>query len=383
MNRWDFRRKRSDCVWLLPKEGGTKSYVKYAHFLPDNLTLNANLSPEVRYRSIYRAVLYNAQISIEADFSEPLSVDGIISGGDPLWREAFLTVGVSDLKGIRSLVGSLAEDVSLAPEPGMRTGDLSGAGFTFKTPLTPGNAPGRFKFSMSLNGSDELKVAPLGRQTRMTASSSWGDPSFIGEFLPERREISDSSFNALWSVTHLNRNFPQSWAGAEPSLSRASFGVKLLLPVDEYQKNSRSVKYAIMFVALTFLTFIIIDVLNKSPFHPIHYGLIGFALILFFVILLSVSEHLSFNVSYLMAAISVVALISAYTHGVTRSARVSLVIGAVLSALYIFLFVLLQLVDYALLFGSLGLFAALALVMHLTRRIDWFVVVKPTAAVSE
>jgi inner membrane protein len=155
-------------------------------------------------------------------------------------------------------------------------------------------------------------------------------------------------------------------------LQESTLGVKLLLPVDEYQKNLRAVKYAIMFIAMTFFAFTIIDALCASPFHPIQYTLVGLALILFFVLLLSMSEYLSFNISYLLASISINLVICMYTRGVTRGWEITITIASILTVLYAFLFVLLQVEDYALMLGSMGLLVSLTLVMYLTRGIDWF-----------
>ncbi|ABK18332.1 cell envelope integrity protein CreD [Syntrophobacter fumaroxidans] len=353
-------------------DGTIKPYIVHAHFLPDSLDCNAELSPSIRYRGIYRVVLYTAGLHLEAAFSAPALSENESADSEILWSDAFLTLGISDLKGIKDIHKAACEDSPLTPEPGLRTKDLLQAGFTFRTPLSPGQSRFRFVLDAGLNGSEELRFVPLGKTTQVRAQSSWADPSFVGDFLPEERNITDSSFKASWKVLHLNRNLSQSWIGPQPNLESSSFGVKLLLQVDEYQKNWRAVRYAIMFVALTFLAFGMIDVLNRSPFHPVHYTLVGLALVLFFVLLLSVSEYRSFNTSYLVASLPNIFLIGAYTRGVTRRWGVTAVIAGVLVALYGFLFVLLQLEDYALLLGSMGLFVSLSLVMFLTRRIDWF-----------
>lgn len=357
--------------------------VQFAHFLPNVLNVNTLITPEIRYRGIYRVALYNAQLSAEADFAA-LRFDGNLASQlewvrkdasahvEILWKEAFITFGITDLKGVRKITGAAADGQPLVAEPGLCTKDLVQTGFTFKMPLSENQNPGRLKLEMSVNGSEEIRVVPLGRETKVEMRSAWASPSFIGDFLPERREISGESFNATWNVLHWNRNLPQSWTGTQPHLQASSFGVKLLLPVGEYQKNIRAVKYAVMFIALTFLAFFVIDVLSGSPLHPIHYTLVGLALVLFFVLLLSVSEHLSFDIAYLIASVAVVLLITMYTRGVTDRWDMAAVVAGILIILYGLLFILLQLEDYALLLGSVSLFASLTSVMYLTRRIDWF-----------
>lgn len=368
---------------LITKEETVKTSVEFAHFLPDKLTMQTRLTPEIRYRGIYRVALYNALLEIEADFPTPVVDDNVapnlnavwkeaVVDAEIMWKEAFLTFGISDLKGVKGISGVSADHKPLIPEPGLRTKDLVQSGLTFRMPLSMGQNPGRFKFEVNVNGSEEIRIVPLGKETTVAARSDWPSPSFIGDFLPDRREITDRSFTASWDVLHLNRNLPQAWTGPQQYLQASSFGVKLLLPVDEYQKNLRAEKYAIMFIGLTFLAFFVIDVLVRSPFHPIHYTLVGFALILFFVLLLSISEHISFNTAYPIASLPVILLISMYTLGITGNWRLTAVVAGILTILYGLLFVLLQLEDYALLLGSISLFASLATVMYLTRRIDWF-----------
>ncbi|MDT8396857.1 MAG: inner membrane CreD family protein [bacterium] len=177
---------------------------------------------------------------------------------------------------------------------------------------------------------------------------------------------------------HLNRNYHQMWTDAEQDLTSSSFGVRLFKPADGYQRTMRTVKYAIMFIFLTFLTFFIIEVLNGRAVHPIQYALVGSALIVFHVLLLSLSEHISFNVSYITASVAVIVMIALYTRSVLGSGRLALVVAGMVTLLYGFLFVVLQAEDYALLLGSLGLFGILGLTMYLTRRIDWFTGLGPS-----
>ena len=210
----------------------------------------------------------------------------------------------------------------------------------------------------------------------MKISSSWKDPSFIGTFIPDEHEITDDGFTAKWKILHLNRNYPQQWMGGQYKINASTFGVDLLLPVDEYQKTMRTTKYAIMFISLTFLSFFMIELLNKKVLHPIQYLLIGFALLLFYTLLLSLTEHILFKYAYILAAIANVGLITAYTRGVLKHYLQTVLIFAILTILYGYLYVVLQLQDFALLMGSIGLFVILAVVMYLTRKIDWFMILK-------
>jgi inner membrane protein len=217
-----------------------------------------------------------------------------------------------------------------------------------------------------------LLFSPVGEETTVQLQSEWPNPSFAGSFLPVNREVSSDGFQSEWNVLHLNRNFPQQWKGANKELTSAAFGVDLLLPVDEYRKTMRTAKYAIMFIALTFLTFFMIELLSGKMIHPVQYLLIGFALLIFYTLLLSISEYLVFGIAYLIASAAIILLITVYSYKVLSDGRKTAVVFGVLSLLYGYLYILFQLQDYALLLGSLGLFIVLSLVMYLTRSIDWF-----------
>lgn len=170
----------------------------------------------------------------------------------------------------------------------------------------------------------------------------------------------------------MNRSFPQVWHNHKYNIMESAFGVNLMLPVDQYQKSMRSAKYAIMFIALTFIIFLFVEILNKKRIHPVQYILVGFGLLLFYTLLLSLSEHIGFNAAYLVSSIAVVGLITAYSHSIFKKTRLTFIMGGTLSFLYIFLFVVLQLQDFALLLGSAGLFIILAIIMYLSRKIDWY-----------
>lgn len=202
--------------------------------------------------------------------------------------------------------------------------------------------------------------------------SDWSNPSFTGNFLPAEREVTDAGFDSEWNVLHLNRNFAQQWQGPNQEVTNTLFGVELLLAVDEYQKTMRTAKYAIMFISLTFLTFFMIELLSKKIIHPIQYLLIGFALLIFYTLLLSISEYVVFQLAYIIAAAAIIGLITIYSYSVLSDKLKSGIIFGVLIILYGYLYILLQLQDYALLLGSLGLFVVLSVVMYLTRNINWF-----------
>ncbi len=348
-----------------------------AYLLPESLAIATELLPERRYRGIYEVILYNARIKMRAHFA-PVSLEGLnIPANDILWREASLLLGLSDLKGIRDISTVNWNGKELVANPGIEWKEVLETGITVKPELAAAAESYQFAVDLNLNGSGEIQFLPVGKETQAMVASQWNNPSFIGQFLPVQREVQANNFRAEWKVLHLNRNYPQKWTGAQPLLPASAFGVKLLLPIDEYQKTTRTAKYAIMFIALTFLAFFMTEILNKKVIHPIQYILIGLALILFYTLLLSISEQLSFNRAYLIASAAIIGLITAYAKGVLGSNWVTAIIAGILIVLYGFLFVVLQLQDYALLLGSLGLFVILAIVMYLTRKVDWFALARP------
>ena len=378
-NQWGGRQVLTGPVLSLPElpsgDEGKGRRVRgglCTHLLPESMHVEARLTPELRQKGIYRVPLFAAVLSIRAEFSLAALRR---NADDPVWengRPPFLSIGLSDVKGITAIRKAVVNGIPVVPEPGVRSGDHVPSGFTIPLQGLSSDSRVRVEMEIDLRGSQEFCIAPVGRNTTAVLSSSWADPGFIGDYLPVKREVSASGFRAEWSVLDFNRNLPQSWMGAQKSISASTFGARFVLPVDEYQKNERAVKYAILFIALTFLGFFLIDTLGASPFHPVHYLLAGLALILFFVLLLSLSEHVAFNAAYTGASAAILLLVSLYLKGVTGKWSIAGSIGGVLFGMYAFLFVLLQLEDLALLLGSVGLLCILAVVMHLTRRIDWF-----------
>lgn len=357
-------------------KGNVTTSIQYAHFLPDELSIQGDVSPQIRRRGIYEVVLYNGKLKVSGSFPHPVINDLGISEQEIMWKDAFLSLGITDMKGIKETIKITWNDSDLTANPGIKSNDVIRSGVSTKVELNETRKSNTFSFNVDLNGSQELKFVPVGKETRVIVSSSWNAPSFQGGFLPEKREISKNGFTVEWKVLQLNRNYPQKWVGKHYEIQHSAFGVNLLMPVDHYQKTMRTVKYALLFIGLTFMSFFIIEILNKKAIHHIQYLLIGFALLLFYTLLLSLSEHIPFGYSYLIASSCTVLMITAYTKSVLLSKIITSVIGVILSILYGFLYVLLQVEDYALLLGSIGLFVILGIFMYITRKIDWYTVIK-------
>jgi len=356
------------------KDGNTVFSIEYAHFLPDSLDITGKLYPERRYRGIYETVLYNAQVDLTGSFSVPQIEQLGIQPEDIMWSEALITFGISDMRGIKDKIGALFNGDSLTMNPGLKSNDIFPAGISAGISWPNKTEICSFKFSLNLNGSEQINFLPLGRMTNVKVTSDWPDPSFLGAYLPYERNINKDGFEAQWKILDLNRNYPQSWKDNRYALNDSSFGIKLFIPVDIYQKSMRTAKYAIMFIVFTFIAFFFSEIMNKVRVHPIQYLLIGLAIMLFYSLLVSISEHTNFNFAYIISSISVIALITGYAKAILKKTNMSVMVGGILVILYGYLFVILQLEDYALLMGSVGLFVVLGLVMYLTRKIDWYAI---------
>lgn len=346
--------------------------IGYAHFLPEKLQVNGELLPEVRKRGIYEIILYKSVLNVSGAF-KPVSIKDLkVAPEDFVWSDAFISLGISDMKGLNDLITFEVNGQKIQVHPGIETDDILSSGVSIPLDTVSSNEEMDFSFDLNLNGSESLLFAPMGKETTVHLNSTWPDPSFVGNFLPAHHETSQQGFEADWKILHLNRNFPQKWTGSNNQITAATFGVKLLVPVDEYQKNMRTAKYAFMFIGLTFLSFFMIELLNKKLIHPIQYLLIGFSLLVFYTLLLSFSEQMAFRYAYLISSVATIGLITSYTKGVLKDKLQTGIIFLILVLLYAYLYIVLQLQDLALMIGSIGLFSILSLVMYLTRKIDWF-----------
>lgn len=346
---------------------------EHLHILPTKLNISGNINPEKRHRGIYEIVVYNSKLDISGTFNQFDLKALDIQTKDILFDQAEFVVGINDLRGIEEQVNLNWNKEKVSFNPGVPTNDIAGSGINASLAIDP-NIDKIYAFDLSLDikGSQKLYFTPVGKITDIDLSSEWPNPSFNGAFLPDHREVNDKGFNANWNILHLNRNYPQIWAGSRHSIDPSSFGIDLLLPVDNYQKTYRSIRYAILFIGFTFLVFFFIEVLNKIFIHPIQYILVGVSLIVFYTLLLSISEHLKFNLAFIVSAIATLSLIAGYVRAILKSGKLTILIIGILTVLYSFIFVIIQLQDYALLIGSIGLFIILGLVMYFSRKIDWY-----------
>jgi inner membrane protein len=352
-----------------------------AVLLPENLAFKAKAAEETRWRGIYAVPVYRAAIGMHATFTK-VSFAGLTPpDAKILWDEASVSVLVSDAHGLADNVALRVNGQTVPFQPGadMATMPTPGGGsvgsgmhapiaITAPTDLT-------LDTSFDLRGSRELSFAPLGRRTTASMSSDWASPSFFGAFLPTMRSVAKDGFTASWIVPYLARGFGQSFETVEDAsgtvLSPAS-GVRFYQPVDHYQLVQRSLKYAILFIALAFLVFFVVETVSPKRLHAVQYALVGAAQALFYLLLLSFSEHIGFANAYLVAAAATVVLTGLYAMSALANLLRAGVLTAILAALYGLLYIILNAEDYALLIGSSLLFVALAATMYVTRKIDWY-----------
>lgn len=345
-----------------------------AFFLPERLKVNGKLLPEIRRRGIYEVAVYTSNLGIEGAFSKLDLKELNISPQQVLLKDAYLAIGINDMRGISNQAGVQWNGQGYFFNPGVPASELFPNGMQVKVPLTlsdSGIVTGSFAVNLELKGSGQLYFSPVGKTTAIELNSNWPNPSFDGAFLPNTRNLDAKGFNAAWQVSNLNRNFPQNWVGNSVNLHSADFGVKLFLPVDTYQQSTRAVKYAILIIGLTFLVFYFIELLQRFSVHPLQYILIGVALCVFYTLLIALAEQLNFSIAYLISALLTISLVSVYTASVLRSTRLGAGIAGALALLYGFIYVIIRSEDQALLMGSLGLFIILAIVMYFSRRIKW------------
>jgi inner membrane protein len=350
-------------------------YIKrYAHFLPESLHINGSIVPHERKRSIFKVVLYESDLQISGKFIQPDFSLWKIDKSMIKWDEASIAFGISDMRGIKEDIKLDFNGNILHLEPGVPCFDVLKEGVNAPIEILSDSSTNTysFTFKLKLNGSKEINFIPLGKESTVKLESSWAHPSFIGNFLPTNRNVTENGFTADWKVLQLNRNYPQKWVGSAYNPQSAAFGVTLMIDVDDYQKNTRTAKYAVLIISLSFIIFFFMEVINGKNIHPIQYLLVGFALCVFYTLLLAITEQSSFSIAYLISSIAIISLICMYVQGMFKNFKFTGLMGAFLVLIYGFLFIILQLQDYALLMGSIGLFVFLSGIMYYTRSIDWY-----------
>lgn len=350
---------------------------KYIYLLPEELNINGVIETEIRYRSIYKVPVFTARpLVIKGKFYNNSLASTSIVPASIKWNEAKLCFGITDLKGVKQQTIKWNNQL-LNMQSGLPDNNIVQQGVSVPLPLdsTFADSESSFSVELVLQGSEKLYCIPLGSNTSVHFSSSWANPAFDGKYLPDSETVSKKGFEADWVISKFNRDFPKAFTGssnAANTVSESGFGVVLLSPFDAYAQTMRSLKYAILIIALTFFAYFFTEIFQKRPVHPFQYILIGMALVLFYTLLLSISEYLQFPLAYFIASSATVLLLSWYTQSIFKKAKTVFSFAIMLSILYLFIYVLIQMVDNALLFGSIGLFVLLAITMYLSRKINWY-----------
>lgn len=350
------------------------------YFLPSAFTVDGQLKTERLTRGIYEARLYYADNNISGHFDVPVNYGVTENLSNYEFALPYISMGIKDIRGIQNGLSILINNDRVDMQAGSKLKMLGeGVHATVKHSDPSQQTILHFQLNLLLKGTESLSVVPIGRDSTVNLSSDWPHPSFIGDYLPTTREINEMGFAAAWRTSYFSSNLEEhfnhcAFAGDCEAFNSRVFGVSLIDPVDQYVKSDRAIKYAILFIALTFAGFFLFEILKRLAVHPIQYGLVGLALAFFYLLLISLSEHIAFAAAYLIASSACILLIGFYVSYVLRSVARSAIFSGLLASLYGLLYGLLSAEDYALLMGSLLLFGLLGVFMILTRKLDWYAV---------
>ncbi len=349
--------------------------------LPESLRIDGQVETTTLHRGLYPVNTFAAKLRIAGSFA--VAVGALAEDSNVTFGTPYIAVGVGDVRGIRKTPVLKWQTTDVTVEPGTGTATLAD-GVHAPLPNFDPKKTGNYTFSMPLDliGASNLSFTPLGRSTRIALQADWPHPSFFGRFLPVSREITDDGFVSQWETTWLATNLRERFSRLHKNrralLAEQDVGVAFIEPVDPYRRTERAVKYDLLFVLLTFSAFFLFEIVRQLRIHPMQYALVGCALATFYLLLIALSEHIHFAAAYTIASFACVGLIGFYLSYVLRHWRRGLGFSGLLAGLYGALYAILQSEDHALLLGAALVFGALAAVMALTRRLDWYAVGSPT-----
>jgi inner membrane protein len=354
-----------------------KAYTSYAYFFPETLQSKANVTTKVLNRNNYESVVFNSAMKFNGNYITPDFSSKDILDENIQWDKATILIQTTNLKSIKNEVKIRFGTSNYTFEPVYNsnakdsTESLETGYIDMKKQLISNTV--KFNFDITYNGSKQIKMVPIGKTTQVQMQSNWAAPSFTGNFLPDdkTKKITANGFTANWKILHINRAFTQQVFDTLPDLGQYSFGVDFVIPIDQYQQNIRASKYGFLVIGLTYLIFFLIQSISKINIHIFQYSMIGLALIMFYTLLISITEHSSFTFAYIIAAAAVVLMIGLYSVSILKDRKFPLFIGISLSVLYSFIYIIIQLENYALMVGSIGLFLILGAIMYFSRKIDW------------
>lgn len=355
----------------------TKEVIENIYLLPQNLHIKAGINSEILHRGMFETVVYNTRIRVWGDFKAELNKLSI-TPEQLMPEKAKLTFSISDLKGLKTNPVIKWGDQLLKVEPVFNEKGLFNDGLQAGVDLSNSiekQLP--FDFDLDLKGSEKLSFLHTGKTTDVEVNGNWQTPSFDGRYLPDYRKITNKGFSAKWRMLYFNRPFAQQWVANDTVLNNmqkhtdAIFGVKLIVPVDQYQKTMRTKKYSALIILLTFISLFLTELIIRQKIHVFNYLLIGAAMVIYYILLLSFSEQVGYNFAYLIASVATISLITIFTASLLKKKTVALLFSLILSIFYVFIFVIIQLEDLALLIGSIALFIIVSLLMYFSRKINW------------
>ena len=371
---------------------------EWIFLLPDQVDIISEVNPDTRKRGIYESVVYTADIHLKGNFPEIDLKNLKVEAEHIQWSEGKLIFGISDLKGLSMSPDLQWDSATLTMHSNMTELDLFENSLTADLNLTGGSSTNKqFEIKVKVRGSQSVSFFPLANHTKIDIKGNWNHPSFNGAYLPDERLVEQGNFSAHWNIPNFNRKLAKQWNGhssrlyqsyassqsmaaeyAEPHATSDSqfsedlVSINFLPDVDNYQKTTRVAKYGILIIMLTFVSLFFTEIIKKQRVHLIQYVLIGAAMVLFYSLLLAISEHLGFNWAYAMAALATVILITTFIRSITKNTKTAALFASILTLFYGFIYLLLQLRDFSLIVGTVGVFIILAVLMRLSTKINWY-----------
>ena len=353
-----------------------ETYKDYIIIMPDTYNVEGFVETSVLNRGIFKAPVFSSDMEITGVFRK---YDDSISmeGKRIIWDEAILILATYDRRNFKQLPDIMVDNKKVEQDEHsvLPSTSLFSNGFAFEIDKNQIKNGFNFTANISIQGGKSINIVPMGGDNKIDLSSDWQDPSFSGGWLPTEREVGKTGFKASWAIASFNTAFSRTWLEKNVSYDSGSVDIvetSFLLLNDNYKKTFRSIKYSILFIFVPFFALFLCEILTRKKIHIVQYALIGLANAVFYMLLLSISEHTYFNLAYIISAIMVIILTALYVGSITKTLKIGIVIAFVEFLIYLFLFGILQLTDYALLVGTIGLFLAIAVAMYFTRNIDWY-----------
>ncbi|WP_312745746.1 cell envelope integrity protein CreD [Sphingobacterium multivorum] len=388
------------------EKSNLREELKWIFVLPKTSNIATDITPQYLSRGIYNAVVYNSNITLEGSFDK-ISLEKLEVPHEQIdWKGSKLIFGIQDFKGLGKRPSLIWDGNELTFDPDFNNLKLFIQNLVCPVSLGPQKTDSRFKIKLNLKGSKSLNFLPLSDQTNIQAKGNWANPSFTGAFLPSKRNTETSNFSASWEIPSFSRKLPQQWTGdarpiyqfdnkvangnedneqkaaqtANTTLASANnlldntdmITINFLPDINNYQKTTRVAKYGILVIILTFTSLLFTEVIKKKRIHIIQYILIGAAMVLFYTLLLALSEHIGFNLAYLTASVATVMLIGSFIKSITKDQKSALLLSSILALFYLFIYILMQLRDYSLIAGTIGIFIILAILMRVSTKINWY-----------